>query len=90
MGVSIVNGYVCMSSCDVAKAKKGEDPHPSLHPAGGRDAETGEGRGRLDGSAVLLGGRLSKPARADAVATVDAARETASAWTLKPSVDLLV
>jgi hypothetical protein len=28
MAISIVNGFVCTSSCDVAKAKKGEDPHP--------------------------------------------------------------
>jgi hypothetical protein len=28
MSISIVNGFVCTSSCDVAKAKKGEDPHP--------------------------------------------------------------
>lgn len=25
--VSIVNGYVCFSSCDVAEAKKGKDPN---------------------------------------------------------------
>jgi hypothetical protein len=28
MTISIVNGFVCTSSCDLAKAKKGEDPHP--------------------------------------------------------------
>ena len=28
MSISIVNGFVCTSSCEVAKAKKGEDPHP--------------------------------------------------------------
>ena len=25
--VSVVNGYVCFSSCDVAKAKQGNDPN---------------------------------------------------------------
>ena len=27
MAVSIVNGYVCFSSCDVAAAKQGKDPN---------------------------------------------------------------
>jgi hypothetical protein len=91
MGVSIVNGYVCMSSCDVAKAKKGEDPHPNLHAAGSRDGATGQGSGRVEGPAVLLGGSLSNAPQANAVAAVDASGRTDPArwWTLKPTVDLL-
>ncbi len=27
MSVSVVNGYVCFSSCDAAKAKQGKDPN---------------------------------------------------------------
>jgi hypothetical protein len=27
MAVSVVNGYVCFSSCDVAAAKQGKDPN---------------------------------------------------------------
>lgn len=27
--VSMVNGYVCFSSCDEAKARQGKDPRPS-------------------------------------------------------------
>ena len=32
--VSVVNGYVCFSSCDVAKAKQGNDPNgvPGMPP----------------------------------------------------------
>lgn len=28
MSISIVNGYLCTSSCDAAKARIGQDPHP--------------------------------------------------------------
>jgi len=52
MAVSIVNGFVCTSSCDVAKARKGEDPHPSSPAAG-------EPQDAIDhGPAVLFGGAL--------------------------------
>jgi hypothetical protein len=26
--MSVVNGYLCTSSCDAAKARTGQDPHP--------------------------------------------------------------
>jgi hypothetical protein len=32
MTLSVANGYFCANSCDAAKAKKGEDPHPSTDP----------------------------------------------------------
>lgn len=28
MSISVVNGYLCTSSCDAAKARTGQDPHP--------------------------------------------------------------
>jgi hypothetical protein len=31
--ISAVNGYVCFSSCDAAKAKQGKDPHTFPAPA---------------------------------------------------------
>jgi hypothetical protein len=31
--ISAVNGYVCFSSCDAAKAKQGKDPHTFPDPA---------------------------------------------------------
>ena len=50
MAVSVVNGYVCTSSCDVAKARKGEDPHPANGvPQGGASDR---------GPAVVFGGSL--------------------------------
>jgi len=61
MAISVVNGYVCTSSCDVAKARKGEDPHPLT---GADQAETERGdktaARRADEPAVLFGGSLSR------------------------------
>jgi hypothetical protein len=54
MAVSVVNGYVCTSSCDVAKAKKGEDPHLAIHATNGEPQGGAVGRG----PAVLFGGSL--------------------------------
>ena len=28
MSISVVNGYLCTSACDAAKARTGQDPHP--------------------------------------------------------------
>jgi hypothetical protein len=38
--ISIVNGYVCMTSCDVAAAKQGKDPNA---PPGSRPGTSGNG-----------------------------------------------
>jgi hypothetical protein len=76
MSISIVNGFVCTSSCDVAKAKKGEDPHP-LTGAAKIAAEKGESANdptKVDplsthDPAVVFGGAL---ANLHAVPPVDA------------------
>ncbi|WP_293864273.1 hypothetical protein [uncultured Alsobacter sp.] len=58
MSISIVNGYVCTSCSDVAKAKKGENPADSKEAPGGttdrRDRSSG-----FDPSAVVFGGSLA-------------------------------
>ena len=58
MAVSFVNGFYCESSCDVAKAKKGQDPHPGTHTA---DAHANDkqaaGASRADGRT----GRRTRP-----------------------------
>lgn len=28
MSITVVNGYLCTSGCDAAKARTGQDPHP--------------------------------------------------------------
>jgi hypothetical protein len=69
MAVSVVNGYVCTSSCDVAKAKQGKDPHPALNAAKGEPKD-----GAVDrGPAVLFGGSLSDLRGANGVKPPDAA-----------------
>lgn len=93
MAVSVVNGYLCMCSCDVAKAKRGEDPHPNAHAQVGNTKRQGAagGASRTDGPAVLWGGALSGPP-ASAVAPVEpgAATDAASPRTRKSGIDLLV
>jgi hypothetical protein len=87
MAVSVVNGYVCTSSCDVAKAKKGEDPHPAIRAANGEPQD-----GAVDrGPAVLFGGSLSGARGAEGVQPPDASAtsDPANGWTRKLGVDRL-
>jgi hypothetical protein len=68
MALSVVNGYLCFSSCDVAKALAGKNPHPS-HSRNGPDASASIANDpadatRADQPAVLLGGALAE-ARGD-------------------------
>jgi hypothetical protein len=64
MATSIVNGYFCANSCDAAKAKKGEDPHPSTDPG---NAGGSRNSPRADNPAVVFGGSLSKTLQAQAI-----------------------
>ena len=77
MAISIVNGYFCASSCDVAKAKKGEDPHPSTGP-GNVDDKDREAF-PVDDPAVLFGGALNEALSADAVKPADGTQPATSA-----------
>jgi len=89
MSMSIVNGYVCTSSCDVAKAKKGQDPHPN---EGSQDpGKTGQQAGDRD-HAVVFGGSLADPTtNPNAIKPVTDAEASASpAGSAKQLVDLLV
>jgi len=92
MSISVVNGYVCTSCSDVAKAKQGENPHP---PPGTEDSKNGEGgadsTSPFDGPAVTFGGTLGAfsayaidPARAVRSSSEPSQRTTSHA------VDLLV
>jgi hypothetical protein len=63
MAVSVINGYLCFSSCDVAKAETGVNPHPKLdHINGAGEPASGDRRSRADGPAVVFGGSLSQAA----------------------------
>jgi hypothetical protein len=55
MSVSIVNGYLCFSACDAAKAATGQNPHPSADAA----SQASGNAQRRDGPAVILSGALT-------------------------------
>jgi hypothetical protein len=78
MAISFVNGFLCTSPCDVAKARKGEDPHPSTHAGRFDGRQKPEGPGGLkreDQPAVLFGGTLAGIA-ADRVQGIDRSQST--------------
>ena len=61
--VSFVNGYLCTSSCDEAKAKRGVDPHPKADPtqADGKPDKSDQIKpaSAVDDLAVVFGGALA-------------------------------
>jgi hypothetical protein len=58
VSVSIVNGYVCYSGCDAAKARTGQDPHPKTD-SGQPGAPTAPTAGGVQNPAVTFGGALA-------------------------------
>jgi hypothetical protein len=91
MAISIVNGFFCANSCDVSKAKKGENPHPSTDPAA---ADGTSGGGPEEAPAVRFGGslgslsRLAGPDRVEPPASAEAAQSSPS-WNAR-LIDRLV
>jgi len=91
MAVSVVNGFVCYSSCDVGKAKQGQDPHPSTGPANVDKESAPSSLGRADQPAVIFGGSLRPTSGADSVKPIESTQR-ADPTTLsrsKFSVDVL-
>lgn len=70
MAISFVNGYLCTSCCDVAKAKRGENPHPKSGEDGNAAAKLGDASGGdpSRNQAVTFGGALADLMNANAVA----------------------
>jgi hypothetical protein len=93
---SVVNGFLCTCSCDVAKAKRGVDPHPSTTAAQNpAKPETKNGVVTDDKSAVTFGGSLAATAAATsatAVTPASAAQSSAQVNAQAPGqvVNLLV
>ena len=84
--VSVVNGFVCFSSCDAAKAKQGKDPHPSDSTLSG-DPNAAK-KLAFDGQpAVILDGALKQLATAGG--SVDAVNGPVAAVRQQPSVNIL-
>jgi hypothetical protein len=84
VSVSVVNGYLCYSSCGEATARAGKDPHPK-QDAG---VESGDAPGAIDPPAVTFGGAL---AGLNAVQPVEAgaAAEGTSLAPQRTSIDIL-
>ena len=92
--ISFVNGFLCTCSCDVAKAKRGVDPHQQTdgaqNPA--KPDATRNGVATADKPAVVLGGSLSAASATATVAPSNAVQSSApaSVQSQAQSVDLLV
>jgi hypothetical protein len=94
--ISFVNGFLCTSGCDVAKARRGEDPHPKPDPTQ-PDGKADDSPGIVPASereetAVLFGGALadlSASRRVNAAAATGGPEPVAS-QDLASTVDLLV
>ena len=71
MAISVVNGYFCANSCDAAKAKKGEDPHPSTDPG---SVDGSNNSSRADNPAVVFGGSLNNTLQSYAVGSTSGAQ----------------
>ena len=66
--IIVVNGYVCTSLCEAAKARHGQDPHT---PPGQLPNVAGKKSGGLDNQpAVVFGGALKGAANSSGAASV--------------------
>ena len=83
--VSVVNGYVCFSSCDAAEAKQGKDPNarPNTLP-GTPDIKKKSAFGGQP--AAILDGALKKSANGTSLAS---AADVANDATRRLLVDIL-
>ena len=88
--ISVVNGYVCTTSCEAAKARAGKDPFTqpgSLPGTSGNPNNKTDKKSGIDGQpATVLGGALKNAAAANAVTPANNAVPSNSA---QPSVNLL-
>ncbi len=85
MSVSVVNGYVCFSSCDAAKAKQGQDPNAPPGAAQDPSKQDASKAKPHDGQpATLFGGALK-----DLMDAVAAARDSATTTSSAHAVDRL-
>ncbi|MGH6664069.1 MAG: hypothetical protein ACREB2_04075 [Pseudolabrys sp.] len=79
--ISIVNGYVCTTSCEAAAARAGKDPHaPPGTPPGQSNQKSG-----IDGQpATVFCGALKSPVNPAAVA-----KSTAPSDSAQPLLNIL-
>ena len=73
VSISVVNGYLCMNSCDAAKARTGQDPHagnatnqaPNTKPASTQTPAVTFGGALAARSALTPVGAAAQPAAAN-------------------------
>jgi hypothetical protein len=90
--ITVVNGFFCENGCDVAKAKRGEDPHPKIDPQTGQPEKKGALQVAREPEAITFGGALSELSASRRVGGVVAthADQNVSLQTQGLHVDLLV
>src|SRR5262245_46823918 len=87
MAISFVNGFLCASSCDVAKARQGVDPHPKtdeLQKSAKTDTPAdaqATGKDTTDSGAGILDGSFRAASAAAAVSPATAAQSASAAST---------
>ena len=88
--ITIVNGYVCMTCCEAAKARKGEDPHKATKEIQNELNKHEKAAAAKFGPAVVFGGSLQTAADPAAAKLADPSLGSASANTVGTSLDLLI
>jgi hypothetical protein len=83
MTISVVNGYLCMNSCDAAKARTGQNPHTSTTSAQSGSGTNHQTNDASTGAAVIYGGVLANFSSANSGASASTGAPPA------PSVNVL-
>ena len=65
--ISVVNGYVCTSSCEAASARQGKDPNAPPGTPAGASSKIDKTSGFAGQPATILDGALKNLVTADAV-----------------------
>jgi hypothetical protein len=84
--ISVVNGYVCASSCEAASARQGKDPNAPPGTPAGTSSKTDKTSGFAGQAATMFDGVFKDLA---AVSTITAASNAAPSTGTRPSVNLL-
>ena len=82
--ITVVNGYVCTSSCEAASARQGKDPNAPPGAPAGTSSKADKASGFAGQPATVLDGALKDLASAGAVTDTSGAVPSN-----RPSVDLL-
>jgi len=82
--ISVVNGYVCTSSCEAASARQGKDPNAPPGTPAGESIKPNKTSGFAGQPATVLDGALKDLVTADAITA-----PSNLASSNRPSVNLL-